>query len=68
MFDSDMLSTAFENMDADVVSFLLNIVNPDIAFIISRFENITVVTVMILFLLLGMWKHLKKRENWVVLL
>jgi len=60
MFDSDMLSTAFENMDADVVSFLLNIVNPDIAFIISRFENITVVTVMILFLLLGMWKTFEK--------
>ena len=36
MFDSDILSTALENMDADAVSFLLDIINPDIAFIISR--------------------------------
>ena len=60
MFDSDILSTVLESMDADAVSFLLDIINPDIAFIISRFENISVVTVMILFLLLGMWKTFEK--------
>ncbi|NDO46716.1 DUF5684 domain-containing protein [Clostridium sp. MD294] len=60
MFDVDMLSTVFKNIDADAASFLLDIVNPDIAFIISRFENISVVTVMILFLLLGMWKTFEK--------
>lgn len=60
MFDVNMLSTAFKSIDADALNFLLDIINPDISLIISRVKNVSIATVMILFLLLGMWKTFEK--------
>ena len=60
MFDVDMISTVFESIDIDTAYFILDVINPDIAFIISRIKNVSIATVMILFLLLGMWKTFEK--------
>ena len=60
MFDVDMISTVFESIDSDTAYFILDVINPDIAFIISRIKNVSIATVMILFLLLGMWKTFEK--------